>query len=103
MFSAWNRYWFGPSAYVDLAIFRCAAIGLQLILILYGSSLRGDPFAHLEDLTSYPEETWAPLMLMRTPFPKSADLKGGREDIPIGTRPFFFSAGITRSGCTLSL
>ena len=65
MFSAWNRYWFGPSAYVDLAIMRGAAIGLQLILMLYGASLRGDPFAHLEDLTSYPEETWWPLMLMR--------------------------------------
>ena len=71
MFNAWNRYWFGPSAYVDLAIFRGAAIGLQLILLLYGASaiigpeVSAGPLSNLKDLTSYPEETWAPLMLMR--------------------------------------
>ena len=60
MLSAWNRYWFGPSAYVDLAIMRCAAVGLQLILMV-----SFDQLASLEDLISYPEETWAPLYLMR--------------------------------------
>jgi hypothetical protein len=68
---AWNRYWFGPSAYVDIAIFRCAAIGLQLILMLHGVPLiigpevSVDDFTHLTGLTTYPAEIWAPLYLMK--------------------------------------
>lgn len=68
---AWNNYWFKPQPYADLAIMRLVAVGLQLVLLMYGAApLFGSVSAvgmlqSLQEVTAYPDAVWNPLLTMR--------------------------------------
>jgi hypothetical protein len=66
--TGWNRYWFSPSPYLDLAVLRIVAAATQLF-VLYGY---GDYLGHiLLGRAALPDEYWNPLIvlnIMNAPF-----------------------------------
>jgi hypothetical protein len=55
----WRNYWFRPAPLVDLAVVRIAAVGMQLLLLLF--------FHHLNfqrDYSSLPDEFYRPIPLL---------------------------------------
>ncbi len=59
MIARWNKYWFGEASFVDLAVLRILAVGMQLFYML------NEQFSDLEYVYSLPRETYSPLPLLR--------------------------------------
>jgi Vitamin K-dependent gamma-carboxylase len=59
--TGWNRYWFSPSPYLDLAVLRIVAAATQLF-VLYGY---GDYLEHALGRAALPDEYWEPLIILK--------------------------------------
>jgi HTTM domain len=57
--SWWDRYWFRPAPYVDLAMVRIAAVGLQLFLLPVSTHM------NFSDLNALPDTLYNPLAVLR--------------------------------------
>jgi hypothetical protein len=58
---AWNRYWFAPAPYLDLAVVRIIAVGF----LLYESIFRGSIYDWAMDSAALPDAMWQPLIIMK--------------------------------------
>lgn len=58
----WNRYWFAPAAYVDLAVCRVALVSMQMYLLL---AARVYNVSRLEELAGLPDSLYDPLPLFK--------------------------------------
>lgn len=62
----WNRYWFRPRPYVDLAMVRIIAVATQLFIMLtFYASSGSSLLAHLEALARLPDELYLPITALR--------------------------------------
>lgn len=59
MMSWWNRYWFAPAPYLDLAIVRILAVALQLLILL----VLFHPLSEVERLAEAPASLYDPILL----------------------------------------
>jgi hypothetical protein len=58
---AWNRYWFAPAPYLDLAVVRIVAVGF----LLYESIFRTSIYGLAMDSAALPDAMWQPLIIMK--------------------------------------
>jgi hypothetical protein len=56
----WQRYWFAPAPYLDLAVIRIIAVAMQLFLMF----LYGDTLVTLRERAALPSEYWDPPILL---------------------------------------
>jgi hypothetical protein len=58
--NAWQRYWFAPAPYLDLAVVRVVAVATQLFwMTLFAAHL-----PTLELRAAMPAESWQPLLVL---------------------------------------
>jgi hypothetical protein len=59
--SAWQRYWFAPTSYLDLAMLRLIAVATQLFwIIVFAGQLDV-----LEARAALPDDNWQPLIILK--------------------------------------
>jgi len=63
--TTWYNYWFKPTAYLDLAVLRIVAVGLQLFIITFGFGFDFNRLDRLSDLLQLPEHTWEPILVVK--------------------------------------
>jgi hypothetical protein len=55
----WRAYWFAPAPYLDLAVVRVFAVGIQLFSLWYF-----DMLGSLTERAALPDDNWAPLPIL---------------------------------------
>jgi hypothetical protein len=59
--NAWNRYWFAPAPYLDLAVVRIIAVGF----LLFWSAIFGGPYTWAIKNAALPDALWEPLIILK--------------------------------------
>ena len=66
--TSWERYWFRPAPYFDLAVVRIVGVGTQLCLLSFWSIAFGKASSHLHtfaNLDALPDQIYNPITALR--------------------------------------